>query len=161
MFWRDRCVVDLKERCVTDSPHKTDHPLHSSWSIETVPQWTTVSYTWCSSTPNCLLINWTCCLPKVVSRLIDLAIPGDEDELACATGFHCGVTMGAFSCQPVSGGAFYPYGSYIERGLDWTGPSLSLIWWEHGEHNLSHMVGRRMGVLGGLFCVTNLVIKKQ
>jgi hypothetical protein len=46
-------------------------------------------------------------------------------------------------------------GVWIERVL------LSLIWWEHGEHHLSHMVGRRMGVLGGLFCVTNLVIKKQ
>lgn len=102
----------------------------------------------------------------MVSRLIDLAIPGDEDELACATGFHCGVTMGAFSCQPVSGEAFSPYGYYIERGIILNGVwiervLLSLIWWEHGEHHLSHMVGRRMGVLGGLFCVTNLVIKKQ
>lgn len=82
----------------------------------------------------------------MVSRLIDLAIPGDEDELACATGFHCGVTMGAFSCQPVSGGAFYPYGYDIERGMIlngvWiervllslssggnTGNIISRIWW--------------------------------
>ena len=69
----------------------------------------------------------------MVSRLIDLAIPGDEDELACATGFHCGVTMGAFSCQPVSGGAFYPYGYDIERGM-----ILNGVWIERVL--LSHLV---------------------